>query len=79
MQGGATPNAPLLTDVQYLRHRIIEGSEGSLTDLALICSQIIEQPSQASRLVKVSAKTEEGMDTLYDLIHEAFRCCGDLT
>ena len=69
----------LLTDIKYLRARITEGFEGSLTDLALICSRIVEQLSQASRLVKVSAKTGEGMDMLYDLTHEAFCCCGDLT
>jgi len=39
----------------------------------------IRELSKAMRLVKVSAKTGEGMPELYNLINDALCECGDLT
>ncbi|RLF18221.1 MAG: GTPase [Thermoprotei archaeon] len=68
----------LLGNYAKLR-KMVKTSEGAFTDLALSCVSIIRRLAQASRVVKVSAKTGLGMDALYDLIHESRCTCGDLT
>ncbi len=69
----------LLQDLDYLKERIIAEGLGAVTDLALRYADIMRELSEAARLVKVSAKTSEGMSSLYDLINEVFCVCGDLT
>jgi len=34
---------------------------------------------RVARLVKVSARTGEGLNALFDMVHEAFCTCGDLS
>jgi len=68
----------LLGSYSRLR-RALKAQQGAFTDLALSCASIIRRLSQASRVVKVSAKTGMGMDALYDLLHEVWCTCGDLT
>lgn len=69
----------LLTDPDYLVSKLKNEVRGTISDLALSLWNVFSQYSQSSRLVKVSAKTGEGFESLYDLIHEAFCVCGDLT
>jgi len=59
--------------------RALKAQQGTFTDLALSCASIIRKLSQAARVVKVSAKEGTGMDSLYDLLHEVWCTCGDLT
>ncbi|RLI10325.1 GTPase [Candidatus Bathyarchaeota archaeon] len=67
-----------LEDPEALRARI-EGEEGLVSDMALTCLEALQAFSQVARLVKVSARTGEGLDALFDLVHEAFCTCGDLS
>lgn len=76
---GAPTIDRLLTDFEYLRAKVLEEELGAMTDLALRYVDAIRELSKASRLVKVSAKTGYGMESLYDLIHEVRCACGDLT
>lgn len=59
--------------------RVLRREGGAFTDMALLCSSIVKKLAQPSRVVKTSAKTGFGMDSLYDLIHESRCVCGDLT
>lgn len=68
----------LLTDTKYLRSQVkLEG--GVLADLASQYLDAMDSMRKAIRLVKVSAKTNDAMDALYDLIVETRCVCGDLT
>jgi len=52
---------------------------GILSEMAEEFYKIIEKYRQASRLVKVSALNQTGMEGLYDILHEIYCSCGDLT
>ncbi len=69
----------LLTDFDYLRSKVVEEKLGAMTDLALHYVDAIKTLSKATRLVKASAKKSEGMEPLYDIVHECLCVCGDLT
>lgn len=64
---------------ELLEKRILEETTGLTADLLLRLSKILPELLPASRLVKVSAKTGYGMRELYDILHEVFCTCGDLT
>lgn len=71
--------AKLLSNPRKLMRLVRRSSEGTFSDLASGCLLVLRRLMQASRLVKVSAKTGYGLDQLYDLIHEVRCVCGDLT
>jgi len=50
-----------------------------LSDLALELTDLVFKYERASRVVVISALKKVGLDRLYDLIHESFCVCGDLT
>lgn len=66
-------------DLELLKERVVEESSGVIVDLTLGLSKVLPELLPAARLVKVSAKTGEGMQDLYDIVHEVFCACGDLT
>ncbi len=69
----------MLTDAEFSRKKIIDESRGVMIDLALGISKVLPELLPAARIAKVSAKTGEGMIELYDILHEVFCACGDLT
>jgi GTPase SAR1 family protein len=69
----------MLADVEFLKGRVVKESSGVMIDLTLGLSKVLPELLPAARLVKVSAKTGEGMQELYDIVHEVFCACGDLT
>jgi hypothetical protein len=69
----------LLSDPGILRDRVVKEGSGVMIDLTLSLSKTLPELLPAARLVKVSAKTGEGMADLYDIVHEIFCACGDLT
>jgi GTPase SAR1 family protein len=69
----------MLSDVELLKERVTEESSGVMIDLTLELSKVLPELLPAARLVKVSAKTGKGMQELYDITHEIFCACGDLT
>ncbi len=70
--------AEAIEDPGALRARL-EVEAGLAADMASACLEALEPFAPAARLVKVSAKTGEGLDALFDIIHEAFCTCGDLS
>jgi GTPase SAR1 family protein len=69
----------MLVDAELLKERVAKESSGVMIDLMLKLSEALPKLLPAARLVKVSAKTGEGMPELYDIVHEVFCACGDLT
>ncbi|MDI6820164.1 MAG: ATP/GTP-binding protein [Candidatus Hodarchaeaceae archaeon] len=69
----------MLADVELLKEQVIRESSGVMIDLTLSLSKALPELLPAARLVKVSAKSGEGMAELYDMVHEIFCACGDLT
>jgi GTPase SAR1 family protein len=69
----------LLSDSEILKERVVNEGSGVMIDLTLSLSKTLPELLPAARLVKVSAKTGEGMTDLYDIVHEIFCACGDLT
>jgi GTPase SAR1 family protein len=66
-------------DPELLKEQVIGESSGVIVDLTLGLSKVLPELLPAARLVKVSAKTGEGMRELFDIVHEVFCACGDLT
>ncbi|ALU11353.1 GTPase [Ignicoccus islandicus DSM 13165] len=52
---------------------------GIAADMILDLAQVAEKYSPSARAIMVSARTLEGMKELYDVIHEIYCSCGDLT
>jgi len=48
-------------------------------DLAIAASKLVEKIVKEQRIIKTSAKTQEGMKELYEVCYEAFCACGDLS
>ncbi|MEM2874851.1 MAG: ATP/GTP-binding protein [Candidatus Hadarchaeales archaeon] len=69
----------MASDESFLRKRAEEEIKGAMADLAIDIAGILPRLLPAARLVKTSAKTGEGMRELYDIVHEVFCACGDLT
>jgi len=69
----------MLADVEHMKKRVVKESSGVTIDLMLGLSKVLPELLPAARLAKVSAKTGEGMRELYDIVHETFCACGDLT
>lgn len=59
--------------------RELRNEEGILSEMAEEFYHIIERYRQAARLVRVSAMMRMGMEELYDILHEIYCSCGDLT
>jgi len=69
----------LLADESKLINKIEIEEHGLIADLSIKFLNFIGELSKAVRLVKVSAKTGEGIPELYNLINDALCECGDLT
>ena len=70
--------ARLLDDEEALLNSL-QKEKGLEADLALNMAKVLKEFRQASRIVRVSAKNMEGMEELYDILHEVYCTCGDLT
>lgn len=76
------PEGELVAQLLSNRRRLlaaIKSSPSTFSDLALGCLSLFNRLRQASRLVRVSAKTGEGLSDLYEIILETRCVCGDLT
>lgn len=76
---GSSEAAKMLADPGYLRGRVESEGGGALIDFALEYVDAIEAVSKAQRSVVVSAKTRDGFEKLYSILHEVLCECGDLT
>ena len=69
----------MTTSPEMLRDQLMREESGVNVDLMLSLSEVLPKLLPAARLVKTSATTGEGMRELYDMVHEVFCACGDLT
>jgi hypothetical protein len=67
-----------MENTSSLEDEITREEAGLIADLASRYIQLLSEFSKTMRIVKTSAKTGEGMNDLYTLIHEALCECGDL-
>jgi putative protein kinase ArgK-like GTPase of G3E family len=68
-----------MSEPEYLRKKILEESSGSSKGVALSLVELIKETPWVQRFVKTSSLTGEGISDLYELVHEVFCSCGDLT
>lgn len=73
------PTLCVVNKVDLLDSERLEEPPGVEGELAARLSSLLREFLPPSRMVGVSAKRGEGMERLYDLVHEAFCACGDLT
>lgn len=57
----------------------MEKEKGVLPEVAGEIFKVMNEYGLARRIAKVSALTGEGTNELYDLLHEVYCTCGDLT
>ena len=57
----------------------LEGEQGVISELAARLVELMNAYSLAARVPLVSAKERWGFQELYDLLHEVWCACGDLT
>ena len=69
----------LVEEPEGLKKYIEEQLSGVTAELALEMARLLEEYRQSLRPVLVSAKTGEGFEELFSIVHEAFCSCGDLS
>ena len=69
----------LTKDESRLMEEIAAEEQGLIADLSMNFIKFVGEFSKAMRVVKVSAKTGDGMAELYNLVNDALCECGDLT
>ncbi|MFN4133916.1 MAG: ATP/GTP-binding protein [Candidatus Hadarchaeales archaeon] len=69
----------MLSNPEVLKNEVLKEKFGVAADVVLSLADVLHNFLPPARVVKVSAKTGEGLSPLYDVIHEVFCTCGDLT
>lgn len=69
----------LILGLERVRELAVKELQGTLKEVIPRLIDIIIEYMPSVRLVKVSAKTGEGLEELYQLIYETYCSCGDLT
>ncbi|MEM3137790.1 MAG: ATP/GTP-binding protein, partial [Thermofilaceae archaeon] len=67
-----------LKEPEYLQEDLLD-EPGVFSDLASHLASLLEKFSFAKRIPAVSATKGEGLEMIYDLVHEIWCACGDLT
>ncbi len=71
-------NIRIYEDPLVLRSKIMK-EKGVSSEISEKILDILNEYNLASRIVKVSAIKETGLEELYDIMHEVYCTCGDLT
>ncbi len=69
----------LVMEPEGLQEYIEKQLSGVTAELASEMARLLEEYQQSLRPVLVSAKTGEGFEELFSVVHEAFCSCGDLS
>ncbi len=73
-----SPVADLLEDSVKLRE-VIGGGEGVYAEVAEKLLDVLDEYKLATRIPKVCAVSGEGVEEVYDMLHEIYCSCGDMT
>jgi len=68
----------MIDNPQFLQE-YLHKEKGILAEVAEELAKVMDKYGLARRIAKISAKEGLGMDELYDLLHEIYCTCGDLT
>ncbi len=77
LMGDRGPEVDEILTGKLSEHELKDGGVGA--ELTLKLSEVLVQLLPPARVVRTSAKTGAGMRELYDVVHEVFCTCGDLT
>jgi len=69
----------LVIGLGKVRELVSKELQGALREVIPRLVDLMVEYMPSVRLVKVSAKTGEGLEELYQLIYETYCSCGDLT
>jgi len=69
----------LIESPREFAQKVADKVGGIAGDMIMDMVEILEKYAPPERAVPVSAKTKEGLKELYDIIHEVYCSCGDLT
>lgn len=69
----------LFKDNEYLRSKVRETGEGIIGEISERILELLDDYKLATRIPLLSATTGVGLEELYDMLHEIFCACGDLT
>ena len=69
----------ILGGPERLERAVEETDEGLLAQISETLIDLIRATETVCRPVVISAKRSEGLETVYDVIHEIFCTCGDMT
>ncbi len=69
----------LIENPRGFAEKVADKVGGIAGDMIMDLVDIIEKYSPSERAIPVSAKTKQGLKELYDLVHEVYCSCGDLT
>lgn len=75
----AVEESGILRDDERLRLELSRESEGVVGEISERILDILNDYRLATRVPLVSATTGKGLEELYDMLHEIFCACGDLT
>ena len=67
------------TDIHAFKKIMGQMDVDTFTGMSIELVDVLEKYMPPMRLIPISAKTGRGFDELYDIIHEVFCVCGDLT
>lgn len=76
--GGRGEVIRMIRDHNYLISKISQ-EEGVYSEVAERLLMVLDEFKLATRIPRVSAKTGEGLEELYDMLHEIYCSCGDMT
>ncbi|MGQ4914060.1 MAG: ATP/GTP-binding protein [Candidatus Asgardarchaeia archaeon] len=68
-----------LKDTDFLKETLLKEGKGAIMDLALPIAEAVINVRMPARNIIVSATKEVGLEDLFDMLHELFCTCGDLT
>ena len=68
----------LLEDSEQLRRELLR-SEGVYAEVAEKILAVLDEYKLATRIPRISALNGSGLEELYDMLHEIYCSCGDLT
>ncbi|QOJ78203.1 ATP/GTP-binding protein [Infirmifilum lucidum] len=75
----AVEEGEILRDDERLRLELSRESEGVIGEISERILDLLNDYRLATRVPLVSATTGKGLEELYDMLHEIFCACGDLT
>jgi len=69
----------LIENPDEFAKKVADKVGGIAADMIMDMIEVVKKYAPPERAILVSAKTQEGMKELYDLVHEIYCSCGDLT